>query len=277
MGIQVFISWSGSTSHDVAEALRDWLKSVIQAVDPWTSAEDIATGARWGDDLAHQLEQCTVGIICLTPNNLTAPWLHFEAGALSKTLDNTLVCPYLFGIEPGDIVGPLTQFQAAKANKEDTKILVHSINRAQGDTALSERDLDKFFEFWWPELQQKLEAIRLGRDEQKTVQRTDREVLEEVLLRVRRMGAVTSRTVYYKERAEWLEYILRDFFHHMRTPATSTETLEDALRRAEAFLAAHDKWTRTHQTRTVIPHFPKEHFARETVIADAEESNQGDF
>ena len=83
--MKVFISWSGERSRSIAEALREWLPDVIQAVKPWLSAEDIDKGARWSSDLAHELEDAHVGVICLTPENLEEPWIHFEAGALSKT------------------------------------------------------------------------------------------------------------------------------------------------------------------------------------------------
>ncbi len=64
--MKVFISWSGEQSRIVAEALRDWLPDVIQAIEPFLSSHDIPKGARWGLELAHELEGTSVGIICLT-------------------------------------------------------------------------------------------------------------------------------------------------------------------------------------------------------------------
>jgi hypothetical protein len=57
--------------------------------------EDIDKGQRWGLILAEQLESTHAGVICLTPENLTAPWLLFEAGALSKLHKDSKVCTYL--------------------------------------------------------------------------------------------------------------------------------------------------------------------------------------
>jgi hypothetical protein len=92
----VFISWSGDRSKHVALALRDWLPMVLQAAKAFMSATDIVKGSRGLVELAGTLEVVKVGIICLTPENLSAPWLLFESGALSKTLDKgTLVCTYL--------------------------------------------------------------------------------------------------------------------------------------------------------------------------------------
>ena len=51
----VFISWSGKKSKSVANALESWLKKVIQAVEPWISA-DIEKGARWNPELSAKLD-----------------------------------------------------------------------------------------------------------------------------------------------------------------------------------------------------------------------------
>src|SRR5947209_7773018 len=117
--MKIFISWSGERSKVVAETLRDWLQDIIQALEPWISA-DIEKGQRWSSEIATQLEQAQVGIICLTQDNLNSRWLHFEAGALSKT-PKSYVCTFLLDIEPTDFDGPLTQFQHTRAQKEDIK------------------------------------------------------------------------------------------------------------------------------------------------------------
>ena len=83
----VFITWSGNRSKHVAMALRALLATVIQAAKPFMSKADIDKGSRWHLELAKALEATKVGIICLTPENPSAPWLLFESGALSKTMD----------------------------------------------------------------------------------------------------------------------------------------------------------------------------------------------
>jgi len=94
--MKVFLSWSGDLSHKVALTLRDWLPSVIQSIEPYVSSEDIDKGARWSTDIASELADSSYGILCVTKENLHAPWLTFEAGALSKTMDKSYVshcCP----------------------------------------------------------------------------------------------------------------------------------------------------------------------------------------
>jgi hypothetical protein len=80
----VFISWSGQRSKWAAEALREWLRLVLQAARPWMSGEDIDKGSRGLDEVSRALEGMKIGIICLTPENLDERWILYEAGALSK-------------------------------------------------------------------------------------------------------------------------------------------------------------------------------------------------
>ena len=183
--MKVFISWSGTRSKAVALALRGWLPKVIQAVKPWMSEEDIGAGARWADDLKQRLEDTRFGIICLTPDNLPAPWIYFEAGALSKTIaDKAYVCPYLLDVNKSDIEGPLTQFQAKDTNEEGTKNVIQEINKAMAEEGLPPAQLDEAFEKWWPELEKLLQAVPPPTDEQPSP-RDVREIVEETLEGVR--------------------------------------------------------------------------------------------
>ena len=82
--MKVFISWSGELSLEVAQLLKRWVKCVLQATEPWLSSEDIAKGSLWSNEINEQLVKTSVGIICVTRENATTPWIHFEAGALAK-------------------------------------------------------------------------------------------------------------------------------------------------------------------------------------------------
>ncbi len=158
--MKIFISWSGEKSGAVATALKSWLPCVINVLDPWLSIEDIEKGTRWSKILSKKLKKTHVGIICLTRTNLTAPWLLYEAGAISKTLDNTYVCPYLIDLEKKELKGPLAQFQLTKADKQDTKRLIKTLNKALGNQALRETLLNESFEKLWPDLRKSLRKIQ---------------------------------------------------------------------------------------------------------------------
>jgi len=99
--------------------------------------------------LPKKLATTKAGIVCLTPNNQNAPWLNFEAGALSKTVEKEMVCPYLFQLKSSDVTGALVQFQAAEANKPDTFRLLATLNRAITPKPLSDVMLSETFENWW--------------------------------------------------------------------------------------------------------------------------------
>ncbi|MDP1571477.1 MAG: TIR domain-containing protein [Vicinamibacterales bacterium] len=161
--MRVFISWSGDRSRVVAEALRDWLPSVIQSIRPWMSAHDIDAGSRWGDRVGVELQKSDFGVLCVTPENVQAPWLLFEAGALSRTLDVSKVCPFLLEIRPADLVGPLAQFQAIEADHDSVLRLIQTINRLTGDDQLGEGQLGEAFELWWPKLHPRLKAAAATR------------------------------------------------------------------------------------------------------------------
>jgi hypothetical protein len=120
--VRIFISWSGKRSKHIADALRSWLPNVIQAVVPFMSSHDIRKESRGNVVISENLEQAKVGVICLTPENLDARWILFEAGALSK-LSSAYVCTYLLELSPSDVEPPLGQFQHTVATKDDTKAL----------------------------------------------------------------------------------------------------------------------------------------------------------
>ena len=152
----------------------------------WLSASDLERGSRWSVDLATELGQSNIGIICLTQENLTAPWLLFEAGALSKALQESFVCTYLLDLEYTDVTGPLAQFQATRATVEDTRKLVETLNRASGGDAVPGGRLQKMFERWWPDLESRLMQARAVLTEPKLKPRSDRGILEELLTLQRR-------------------------------------------------------------------------------------------
>jgi len=156
----VFISWSGPRSKSAAEALKDWLPTILQTARPWMSATDIEKGTRWREEVAAALDTMRAGIICLTPENLTAEWLLFEAGALSKIPDpQTRIWTYLLAdLKTQHLKDPLAMFQATTAEKEDTRNLIHSINKNL-DATVAESRLNHLFEKLWPDLEQKLRTL----------------------------------------------------------------------------------------------------------------------
>jgi len=213
--MKVFISWSGDYSKNIAEILRQWIPAVIQAVKPYYTPDDITKGTRWSSDISRELDQSKIGIICLTKDNLKSPWIMFEAGALSKKMEESKVVPLLFGIEPTDIEGPLVQFQAATFSKVEMKKTVAMMNNELGEAGLADEVLESVFEVWWPKLEIKIDSIK-----QETIitdnkgSRTERDLLEEVLSLTRELainqGAIDQKGTKIRVRP-WNEPpIIRD-------------------------------------------------------------------
>lgn len=158
--MKIFISWSGELSHRIALIFREWLPSVIQAIEPYVSSEDIDKGTRWSTDISKELEASSYGILCVTSENIDAPWLNFEAGALSKSVDKSRVSPFLYGIKRSEVRGPLLQFQSTIYEKDDVKKLLDSINATAQPPYLDEVRLSSIFEVWWPRLQAELKELK---------------------------------------------------------------------------------------------------------------------
>jgi len=187
--MKLFISWSGDRSRQVGTALRDWLPLVLHYADPWLSATDIDAGDRWAIEVGQRLNDCSFGIVCLTPENLSSPWVLFEAGALSKSVDSGAVVPYLFGVDLSAVTGPMAQFQAKKAEREATFEVVRSIN-SRSKTPITSQRLEELFELLWPRLHTLLSAIPAATGAS-PAQRSQKEVLEDLTEAVR---AVERRT-----------------------------------------------------------------------------------
>lgn len=184
--MRVFLSWSGQQSHDMAQALNEWLPHVINAVKPWLSSQDIDKGARWFEEIGNTLQESSFGIICLTAENIKAPWILFEAGALSKSLGQSKVCPLLTNIKNADLQGPLAQFNTAGVSKDEILKLLKSLNsNLNADQARTESQLDEAFNVWWPKLESKIESIananNYGGSEEKKKKRPTEDILEEIL------------------------------------------------------------------------------------------------
>lgn len=185
--MKVFISWSGSRSKDLANALRQWLPMVLQYVEPWVSDKDISAGERWAQAIAGELEASNFGIICITPENLNSEWILFESGALSKSMLDAKVIPLVFGLELSDLSGPLSQFQAQKVEESGVMEVVKAINKVAEKPA-SQLIVDQLVPTLWPQLQETLSKIPAIAPTEKH-KRPSHEILEELVTGVRGLSS----------------------------------------------------------------------------------------
>lgn len=167
---------------------------MLQNVTPYFTPEDIDKGARWNSEIRAELSACDFGVIFLTPENQHSSWILFEAGALSK-LDNSRVAPVLMGMEPADVSGPLAQLQLTTTSKTDVFQLIRSLNSSLGSLGLEGSTLDDLFDALWPRLKESLDrALAIPTGNPTPSRRPDRELLEEIVERLRSLEQLTVRT-----------------------------------------------------------------------------------
>jgi len=192
--MKIFISWSGELSHLVALLLKEWLRHVIQVAEPYVSSEDIEKGSRWFAEIDSKLDDCKFGIVCLTRENMTKPWILFEAGAISRSISHSRVTPLLIDITPADFSGPLSQFQATSLTETDMLLLAKSIGRQLNDPRFNDALIEDSFHKWWSDLHEsvmkaieKLKGISPGEE-----RRSDRDLLEELVQSTRNLTQLFS-------------------------------------------------------------------------------------
>jgi hypothetical protein len=154
--MRVFLSWSGEQSRLLAHLLRDWLPNVIQSVQPWLAAADIAPGTAFSSEIGKAIGQAEIGIVCLTRANLQAPWLNYEVGMMS--VGGVPIIPLTLDLSPGEIVGALAQFQAAAVDKEGMRRVVDSIN-TRAEHPVGDKLLSRAFDLFWPDFERNVSVI----------------------------------------------------------------------------------------------------------------------
>ena len=190
--MKLFVSWSEEHSRQMALILRDWFRKVIQSATLWVSTEDIAKGKRWSDEIARELDACSFGIVCVTPQNQDSAWLSFEAGALAKSVPGSLeqgrVTPLLLGLPPSALRGPLAHFQATSFDRKDIFRLVKDVNTLS-EVPLDEHVLQESFEVWWPRLERDVSEMTARISFTKPIESVpvddEARVLEDILKAVR--------------------------------------------------------------------------------------------
>ena len=195
--MKIFVSWSGDLSRKIAEVLKKWIPCLLQSVEVFFSPEDIEKGDNWDRTISTQLSECKYGIICLTSENTSAPWINFEAGAIAKTLDSR-VAALMIDIKPSDIRGPISRYQATKLEKEDFYQLILSINKTL-EVPLDDKILENAFKAMWPALETDVNQITsqfaTSNNKQKksaASEQAENAPIEEVLQLLRKQNSILS-------------------------------------------------------------------------------------
>ena len=193
--MKIFVSWSGEFSKSIAKVLKTWLPSIIHTIDVFFSEDDIEKGQNWDKRLTSELTECNYGIVCLTPENVNAPWIHFEAGALVKTYESR-VTAFMINIKTSDIKGPLSRFQATRFDREDFYSLMQSINKSL-EAPIAEDRLQKTYEAIWPKLEYEIKSIidknpKKAETKEEETKKDSSAAIEEILQLLRRQNSILS-------------------------------------------------------------------------------------
>lgn len=149
---KIFISWSGNSK--IAEVLR---KSLMDAFEPsdlsvFVSSESIITGDEWFSAIKRNLQDSIMTLVCLTKDNLSAPWLYFEAGAsqfhnfsLEEQKSKKLLMVILFDTELPEN-SPLQAYNYIKWSREGFIKLFKDINNRlnhEGKSNLTSNQIER--------------------------------------------------------------------------------------------------------------------------------------
>lgn len=224
--MKIFVSWSGTLSKKIAELIKKWLPCFIQAAEIFFSPEDIEKGENWDSKISKELSECKYGIICLTAENVTAPWINFEAGAIAKTLDSR-VATLMININPSEIKGPLSRYQATKLEKDDFFQLVENINK-QCDTPVNSEVLRNTFSGLWDSMLKEMNDVVSKTKATTPTKKKDAissEAVEEILQLLRKQSSLLSSPNQLLP-VDYFEY-LNDTVFRTSTNGHHVETIEE--------------------------------------------------
>lgn len=192
--MSIFLSWSGPRSKAVAESFKEQL--ALFEIDSWMSSEDISKGQSWLTEIGDKLDKYSGGIIFLTPENLEARWINFEAGAIAKHGNSSRVCTYLLDLDSSDVPPPLSFFQATKPTQEDTLKLFKDLKEWVTEGTVNAENIEKIFNaVAWLELDKSIDvAKKIKTGKPKSTDRDADEKIDELLGLMRSFD--TNQRVY---------------------------------------------------------------------------------
>jgi hypothetical protein len=157
--MKAFISVSGQLSTQVGKQLKDWLAAVLQHVEPWIAVDDINKGAQWPTQLAESLTESDCGILVLSADNLTSPWLMYEAGVIAARTNMERVVGLLIDVAPSVVAPPLGLYQLTQFERADILKLIHRMNNWTNNPRASET-VERAFDALWPDFETRVQSCK---------------------------------------------------------------------------------------------------------------------
>ncbi|PZO47703.1 MAG: hypothetical protein DCF16_17395 [Alphaproteobacteria bacterium] len=169
MSTDIFISWSGEKSKKVANRLADFLEDVL-GVKAYTSDKEMKPAQNWRDELERRLSEAKFCIMCLSIENIDAPWMMWESGAIWQARKhaeadssdrNERVCPFLIDFPPGELpslAGPLGGVNVVRYGEDEVRKLVFQLHHILNPAAAAD-GVTRRFQVGWPGCKQDIDGI----------------------------------------------------------------------------------------------------------------------
>lgn len=185
--MKIFISWSGDSEREVAEALQSTLTELCAAdVEVFVSSRSISKGANGIAVIEANLDSSAFGIVLVSKKSQSAPWLNYEGGWLASTLDRP-VATICLDLRPSDITSPLAPRQATLfSDPSDMETLLREVVRA-ANPSMGDRTFAILLASVWPTIRDSWEPRDV--DAETTESRSERDMLSELVERVRAIEA----------------------------------------------------------------------------------------
>lgn len=156
---KIFISWSGENSKKIAMELKEILEKKIfisTDLECFVSTVDIASGDDWWNKIKKELMKCKQGILCVTKENIKAPWIFYEAGAMVARDVPTI--PLLFNCNVNSLEGsPIKGKQCVDFHDQSQFLkMIHDINCSMMLLPIEKSQLDAIAKDAYDEVKNKL-------------------------------------------------------------------------------------------------------------------------
>ena len=192
--MRIFVSWSMERSKHLSEIFSKYLPMILQNVEVFVSHADLDPGIEWNLKLNQELDSTDFGIICVTPENQNQNWIHFEAGKLSKHIENdaTRLIPVCYDMDLSELVSPLSQYQGKKFDVEDIRLIFKSVNQIQEKSVPLEH-FDELFDKFKKEIKKHIADTPTIDPDKIPEKRSEESMLAELLLLVRGQANTTKK------------------------------------------------------------------------------------
>ncbi len=166
--MNIFLSWSKPKSKEIAFEMKTFLEGLFRnQVTIWMSTESISFGSMSMLDINRALKSSDICIALITEENVTAPWIMYETGAIASNnfseksgKSKDAVIPIVFdNVNANTFNGhPLNQFQRLTF-KRDTmlKLIVQLNDRINAFS--NEQTLKTQFTLNWSMLNRNVKSI----------------------------------------------------------------------------------------------------------------------